>query len=93
MLSLRPLAIASSTRNIYSCQKSSSLSPKEKGLVRVLQMADDLRLKTLKELILILTPIQGAYFLIAAAELHLKIHHWGKNRDTSRNHHHHHHYC
>ncbi|KAL9177494.1 hypothetical protein ABFS82_01G062100 [Erythranthe guttata] len=61
-----------------------ALASKENGLVRVLQMADDLRLKTLKELILILSPIQGAYFLIAAAELHLKIHEWGKNRDASR---------
>ncbi|KAL7122839.1 hypothetical protein ACP275_01G069200 [Erythranthe tilingii] len=64
-----------------------ALAPKEKGLVGILQMADELRLKTLKELILILTPIQGVYFLIAAAELHLKIHEWGKNRDASRNHH------
>ncbi|KAL7159926.1 hypothetical protein ABFS83_01G060700 [Erythranthe nasuta] len=72
-----------------------ALASKENGLVGILQMADDLRLKTLKELILILSPIQGAYFLIAAAELHLKIHQWGKKRDASRNHHHHHHhyYC
>ncbi|EYU23363.1 hypothetical protein ABFS82_01G062800 [Erythranthe guttata] len=68
-----------------------ALASKEKGLVVILQMADDLRLKTLKGLILILTPIQGVHFLIAAAELHLKIHEWGKNRDASRNHRRHHH--
>ncbi|EYU23360.1 hypothetical protein ABFS82_01G062600 [Erythranthe guttata] len=61
-----------------------ALASKEKGLVVILQMADDLRLKTLKQLILILSPIQGVHFLIAAAELHLKIHEWGKNRDASR---------
>ncbi|KAL8042405.1 hypothetical protein ABFX02_09G048300 [Erythranthe guttata] len=60
-----------------------ALAPKEKGLIGILQMADDLRLNTLKDLILILTPIQGVYFLIAAAELHLRMHDWGKKRDEA----------
>ncbi|KAG8383884.1 hypothetical protein BUALT_Bualt04G0060600 [Buddleja alternifolia] len=59
-----------------------TLSPKEEGLVEVLQMADDLRLKTLKDVIGILSPIQGVHFLIAAAELHLRVHEWGKKRDA-----------
>ncbi|KAL7139395.1 hypothetical protein ABFS83_09G047900 [Erythranthe nasuta] len=65
-----------------------ALAPKEKGLVVILQMADELRLNTLKELILILSPIQGVYFLIAAAELHLRMHDWGKKRDDASNNHH-----
>ncbi|KAK4490636.1 hypothetical protein RD792_001324 [Penstemon davidsonii] len=62
-----------------------SLIPKEEGLVEILQRADDLRLKTLKEVLNILSPIQGVYFLIAAAELHLRSHDWGKRKDE-RNH-------
>ncbi|KAJ8769180.1 hypothetical protein K2173_000955 [Erythroxylum novogranatense] len=44
--------------------------------------ADDLRLKTLQLVVDILTPIQAAHFLIAAAELHLRAHDWGKERDA-----------
>ncbi|EYU45430.1 hypothetical protein ABFS82_09G050200 [Erythranthe guttata] len=65
-----------------------ALAPKEKGLVGILQMADELRLNTLKDLILILSPIQGVYFLIAAAELHLRMHDWGKKRDDDASHNH-----
>lgn len=60
----------------------SALKPKEKGLEEVLNRADKLRLKTLKDLIDLLTPIQAVHFLIAAAQLHLKIHEWGKRRDA-----------
>ncbi|KAK4416640.1 protein DELAY OF GERMINATION 1 [Sesamum alatum] len=64
-----------------------TLAPKEEGLVEVLQRADGLRLKTLKAVLNILSPVQGAYFLIAAAELHLRVHEWGKKRDARRNEH------
>ncbi|GFQ03875.1 transcription factor tga1 [Phtheirospermum japonicum] len=53
-------------------------------VVRILQMADDLRLRTLKAVIDILTPLQGVHYLIAAAELHLRVHEWGKERDAKR---------
>ncbi|KAK4490637.1 hypothetical protein RD792_001325 [Penstemon davidsonii] len=66
-----------------------TLAPKEEGLVEILQRADDLRLKTLKQVLNILTQIQCVHFLIAAAELHLRCHEWGKMRDE-RNHLHHH---
>ena len=64
----------------------SALESKEEGLKEMLQKADDLRLKTLKAVIDILSPIQGVHFLIAAAELHLKIHEWGKQRDDKHQH-------
>lgn len=60
----------------------SALKPKEKGLEEVLKRADELRLRTLKDLVDLLTPIQAVHFLIAAAQLHLKIHEWGKKRDA-----------
>lgn len=75
-------------------QIDNAIDKKEAGLVGVLQMADDLRINTLKEVVEILTPMQSVHFLIAAAELHLRVHEWGKKRDeknnNTNNHHHHH---
>lgn len=62
----------------------STLAPKEEGLVEMLKKADELRLKTLKEVLNILSPIQSAHFLIAAAELNLRIHDWGKRKDYKK---------
>lgn len=59
-----------------------TLGPKEEALAEILQKADDLRLKTLKKVVSILTPIQGVHFLISAAQLHLRFHDWGKKRDA-----------
>ncbi|WOG97203.1 hypothetical protein DCAR_0416543 [Daucus carota subsp. sativus] len=60
----------------------SILRRKEEGLEKVLERADDLRLRTLKGVINILTPSQSLHFLVAAAELHLRLHNWGKERET-----------
>lgn len=62
----------------------SALAAKEEGLEEMLQMADDLRLSTLKEILNILTSMQAVHFLIAAAELHLRIHEWGKKKDEAQ---------
>ncbi|KZV19043.1 hypothetical protein F511_08471 [Dorcoceras hygrometricum] len=59
-----------------------TLAPKEESLGGILQRADDLRLKTLKDVVGVLSPKQGVHFLIAAAELHLRLHEWGKRRDA-----------
>lgn len=67
----------------------STLAPKEEGLEDLLHMADDLRLRTLKGVVDILTPIQAVHFLIAAAELHLRLHEWGKKKDAMNNRYHH----
>ncbi|KAK1405053.1 DOG1 domain-containing protein [Heracleum sosnowskyi] len=66
-----------------SAQVRPVLKEKEEGLECVLHMADDLRLKTLKNVIDILSPIQAVHFLIAAAELHLRVHEWGRQRDAA----------
>ncbi|KAF5778962.1 putative transcription factor TGA like domain-containing protein [Helianthus annuus] len=60
----------------------STLDSKEVGMEELLHRADELRLEMLKAVIEILTPIQAVYFLIAAAELHLRLHEWGKKRET-----------
>ncbi|XP_057539139.1 protein DOG1-like 3 [Amaranthus tricolor] len=59
----------------------STLGKKEDKLKEILGKADDLRLRTLKELVDILSPIQAVHFLIAAAELHLRVHDWGMKKD------------
>lgn len=60
----------------------SALVSKEEGLEQILDKADDLRLKTLKKVVDILSPIQAVHFLIAAAELHLRVHEWGRKKDA-----------
>ncbi|KAJ0692024.1 putative transcription factor TGA like domain-containing protein [Helianthus annuus] len=60
------------------------LEVKNGEMEELLHRADDLRLETLKAVIEILTPIQAAYFLIAAAELHLRLHEWGKKRGNKQ---------
>ncbi|XP_052190556.1 protein DOG1-like 4 [Diospyros lotus] len=60
----------------------SNIAAKEKRLKEILQRADDLRLRTLKGVVDILTPVQAVHFLIAAAELHLRLHDWGRRRDA-----------
>lgn len=59
----------------------STLSPKEEGFKKILEKADNLRVRTLKSIIEILSPMQAVHFFIAAAELHLRLHEWGKAKD------------
>lgn len=47
-----------------------------RSMMNVMKEADVLRLSTLKELLSILTPIQGVNFLVASKTLHLCIHDW-----------------
>ncbi|XP_002528014.2 protein DOG1-like 4 [Ricinus communis] len=72
----------SSIGNEVQERVESTLKTKLEGLEKVLQKADDLRLRTLKGIIDILTPDQTVHFLIAAAELHLRLHELGKKMDT-----------
>ncbi|OVA02097.1 Transcription factor TGA like domain [Macleaya cordata] len=52
-------------------------------LARIWEEADRLRLNTMKELIVILTPLQAVDFLVAAKKLYLSMHEWGQNRIDS----------
>ncbi|XP_055809483.1 protein DOG1-like 4 [Solanum dulcamara] len=63
-----------------------NIGKKEESLLELLKKGDDLRLRTIKEILRILTPSQGVHFLIAAAELHLRIHEWGKKKDADVSH-------
>ncbi|KAE9585140.1 putative transcription factor TGA like domain-containing protein [Lupinus albus] len=50
-------------------------------LVTIIKKADDLRLRTLKSMIDLLSPQQAIQFLIASAELLVGIRGWGLNHD------------
>ncbi|KAI3769345.1 hypothetical protein L6452_00446 [Arctium lappa] len=60
------------------------LDKKIEGLVKIVKKADELRLRTLKAVVELLTPQQAAEFLIAAAQLHFGIHRWGLDHDRER---------
>ncbi|MCL7027108.1 hypothetical protein MKW94_000387 [Papaver nudicaule] len=52
-------------------------------LASIWEEADRLRLKTVKELVHILTPLQAVDFLVAAKKLYLSMHEWGRTRRDS----------
>lgn len=53
-------------------------------LISVIKRADDLRLKTVRKVVELLTPQQAVEFLIGAAELQFGIRGWGINHDRQR---------
>lgn len=55
--------------------------PEIEPLVKVLLKADDLRLRTIRSVVEILTPQQAGEFFIAAAELQFGVRLWGLNKD------------
>ncbi|XP_006643777.1 protein DOG1-like 3 [Oryza brachyantha] len=61
------------------------MKSKAEGMKRVLEMADGLRLETMREVVALLRPSQAVHFLIAAAELHLAVHEFGRRRDGGGN--------
>lgn len=62
------------------------LGTKEEGFGKMMDMADELRMKTIRGLVDLLTPIQAVHFLIAAAELRLRLHDWGNLRTADPDH-------
>lgn len=57
------------------------MQKKAEGMRRVLEMADGLRLETMREVVALLRPAQAVHFLLAAAELHLAVHDFGRRKD------------
>ncbi|XP_052181887.1 protein DELAY OF GERMINATION 1 [Diospyros lotus] len=60
-----------------------ALDAHAKAMASMLGEADQLRLRTLKDLMGILTPLQGVEFLAASKKLQLSMHEWGKKIDHS----------
>ncbi|XP_057766417.1 protein DOG1-like 4 [Salvia miltiorrhiza] len=59
---------------------------KMEKLAAILEKADELRMKTIKSLVELLTLQQAAEFLVAAADLQFGIRAWGIQQDRQRNH-------
>ncbi|XP_059283401.1 protein DOG1-like 3 [Lycium ferocissimum] len=51
------------------------------SMANLLEEADELRMKTLKEILGIVTPIQGVEYLAAAKRIRLCLQQWGKKRE------------
>ncbi|MBA0673099.1 hypothetical protein Goklo_029178 [Gossypium klotzschianum] len=77
MVAKRMSRVGESSENV-----DHALDELESSMANILQEADKLRLSTLKELLAILTPLQGVDFLVASKKLHLCMHKWGKTRDN-----------
>lgn len=60
------------------------IDAKMEKLVEILEKADKLRMKTLQNLVELLTPQQAVEFLIALAHLQFGIRRWGINHDRQR---------
>ncbi|KAF3783725.1 TGACG-sequence-specific DNA-binding protein TGA-2-1 [Nymphaea thermarum] len=56
----------------------------EEGLMWLLEKADELRLRTLKGVVDIMSPFQSLRFLTVAASLHLRVHEIGEEKDQQR---------
>ncbi|XP_020578194.1 protein DOG1-like 3 [Phalaenopsis equestris] len=65
-------------------QMEEEMEGKKEAMEEVLKKADFLRIETLKGLVEILRPIQAVHFLIAAAELHLRVHEFGRKKDRDK---------
>ncbi|KAJ6707182.1 hypothetical protein OIU85_027525 [Salix viminalis] len=52
------------------------------GLEKVMKAADCVRLRTLKGVLDVLTPLQCVNFLAATSMLQIQIRQWGKRRDS-----------
>ena len=76
-ITAEPLIIIA-TNNGSDHEVERALSAHRDVLGGIVVEADELRVKVLKELIRILTPLQGIHLLVASNRLHLSIHEWGK---------------
>ncbi|XP_004150221.1 protein DOG1-like 1 [Cucumis sativus] len=71
--------------NMMNEEAEMALKEHEKVMGKVIGKADELRLNTMKELVLeILKPTQALQFLVASKKLHLSLHQWGKRRDEKQ---------
>nr|XP_016459850.1 PREDICTED: uncharacterized protein LOC107783400 [Nicotiana tabacum] len=57
------------------------LDKHSKYMAAIMEEADELRMKTLKEIVVILEPAQAVEYLAAAKKIRLCIQQWGKKRD------------
>lgn len=62
-------------------QMDTKMAGMKERMRTVLERADQLRISTIRGITRILKPIQAVHFFITAAELHLAMHEYGKEKD------------
>ncbi|KAL3821257.1 hypothetical protein ACJIZ3_007162 [Penstemon smallii] len=77
MLAKRGGRMGESSQDLDRAMDAHSVS-----LASIMGDADRLRLRTLKDLVGILTPLQTVDLLVATKKLHLSMHEWGKRSDN-----------
>ncbi|XP_043700292.1 protein DOG1-like 4 [Telopea speciosissima] len=70
--------------DIMSSSMGSDVDGKMPRLVKVLEKADNLRLKTMRRVVDLLTPQQAVEFLTVTAEMEFGIRRWGLEKDRMR---------
>ncbi|XP_015160742.1 transcription factor HBP-1b(c38)-like [Solanum tuberosum] len=82
----QPFAMAA---RIYDTKRGENeiepLNKHGEDMSNLLEEVDELRMKTLKEILGILTPIQGVEYLAAAKRIRLCLQQWGKKREQEHN--------
>ncbi|KAG5613913.1 hypothetical protein H5410_013737 [Solanum commersonii] len=82
----QPFAMAA---RIYDAERGENeiepLNKHGEDMSNLLEEVDELRMKTLKEILGILTPIQGVEYLAAAKRIRLCLQQWGKKREQEHN--------
>nr|XP_004234088.1 protein DOG1-like 3 [Solanum lycopersicum] len=82
----QPFAMAA---RIYDTERDENeiepLNKHGEDMSNLLEEVDELRMKTLKEILGILTPIQGVEYLAATKRIRLCLQQWGKKREQEHN--------
>ncbi|XP_060194266.1 protein DOG1-like 1 [Lycium barbarum] len=75
--------LASKMKKKGECENADEpLDKHSQHMAGVMEEADELRMKTLKEIVLtILEPVQGVEYLAAAKKIRFCVNQWGKKRD------------
>ncbi|KAM3394064.1 protein DOG1-like 3 [Capsicum galapagoense] len=84
----QPIAMAAKICDRIEQAGESEKEPLNKlgeDMANLLEEADELRMKSLKEILGILTPIQGVEYLAAAKRIRLCLQQWGKKREQEHN--------
>lgn len=61
------------------------LNKHSQGMTTLLEEADELRMNALKEILGILTPIEGVEYLASAKRIRLYLQQWGEKREQEHN--------
>ncbi|KAK1285316.1 hypothetical protein QJS10_CPB20g01383 [Acorus calamus] len=69
-------------KGVGDARMEEAMGAKREGLEAALAEADGLRMDALRGIVGELGPLQAVHFLIAAAEMHLRVHEWGKRKDA-----------